>query len=49
MEFEMKVVDTGVKENKYVEVINSASFADKQIVTKGAYTLLMSLKNKSEE
>jgi cobalt-zinc-cadmium efflux system membrane fusion protein len=49
MEFEMKAVETGVKENKYVEVINSASFAEKQIVTKGAYTLLMSLKNKSEE
>ena len=49
MEFEMKTIETGVKENKYVEVINSAAFADKEIVTKGAYTLLMSLKNKSEE
>lgn len=49
MEFEMKSVETGVKENKYAEVINSAAFADKEIVTKGAYTLLMSLKNKSEE
>jgi cobalt-zinc-cadmium efflux system membrane fusion protein len=49
MEFEMKAIETGVKENKYAEVINSATFADKEIVTKGAYTLLMSLKNKSEE
>ncbi len=49
MKFEMKAVETGVKENEFVEVINSASFAEKQIVTKGAYTLLMSLKNKSEE
>lgn len=49
MEFEMKAIETGVKENKYAEVINSAVFADKEIVTKGAYTLLMSLKNKSEE
>lgn len=49
MEFEMKAVETGVKENKYVEVINSSSFAGQEIVTKGAYTLLMSLKNKSEE
>jgi len=48
-EFEMKSVETGVKENKYVELINSAAFADKEIVIKGAYTLLMSLKNKSEE
>ncbi len=49
MEFEMKAIETGVKENNYAEVINSAAFADKEIVTKGAYTLLMSLKNKSEE
>jgi cobalt-zinc-cadmium efflux system membrane fusion protein len=49
MEFEMKLVETGVKENKYAEVNNSSAFADKEIVTKGAYTLLMSLKNKSEE
>ena len=49
MEFEMKAVETGVKENKYAEVINSTAFADKEIVTKGAYTLLMTLKNKSEE
>ncbi|MDP3469033.1 MAG: efflux RND transporter periplasmic adaptor subunit [Daejeonella sp.] len=48
-EFEMKTVETGVKENKYVELINSAAFSDKEIVIKGAYTLLMSLKNKSEE
>ncbi len=49
MEFEMKAVETGVKENKYIEVINYAAFTDKEIVIKGAYTLLMSLKNKSEE
>jgi cobalt-zinc-cadmium efflux system membrane fusion protein len=48
-EFEMKAIETGVKENKYAEVINSAAFADKEIVTNGAYTLLMTLKNKSEE
>lgn len=49
MEFEMMTVETGVKENKYAEVINSSAFTGKEIVTKGAYTLLMSLKNKSEE
>ncbi len=49
MEFEMIPIETGARENKYTEVINSAVFADKEIVTKGAYTLLMSLKNKSEE
>lgn len=31
-----------------VEVLNPTDFADKKIVTKGAYTLLMSLKNKEE-
>ena len=31
------------------EVKNNSSFTDKQVVKKGAYTLLMALKNKSEE
>ncbi|MFA6945489.1 MAG: efflux RND transporter periplasmic adaptor subunit, partial [Pedobacter sp.] len=48
-EFEMKPIETGVKENKFIEVINSDAFTGKEIVTKGAYTLLMALKNKSEE
>lgn len=48
-EFEMKVVETGVTENKFIEVLNASAFSDKAIVTKGAYTLLMVLKNKSEE
>jgi cobalt-zinc-cadmium efflux system membrane fusion protein len=47
--FEMKTIQTGVKENKFIEVINSADFTNKEIVIQGAYTLLMSLKNKSEE
>jgi len=49
MEFEMREIQTGVKENKYFEVLNSQAFSGKEIVIKGAYTLLMSLKNKSEE
>ena len=48
-EFEMIPVETGVKENKFIEIVNSEKFMNREIVTKGAYTLLMALKNKSEE
>ena len=48
-EFEMLPVETGVKENKFIEIINSDKLINREIVTKGAYTLLMALKNKSEE
>lgn len=48
-EFEMKQVETGAKENQFIEIINSSVLSEKSIVTKGAYTLLMVLKNKSEE
>jgi cobalt-zinc-cadmium efflux system membrane fusion protein len=47
--FEMTPVKIGTIENGFVEVINPESFKGKQLVTKGAYTLLMTLKNKSEE
>jgi cobalt-zinc-cadmium efflux system membrane fusion protein len=47
--FEMLEVEVGTKENGWVEVLNSSSFDGKEIVSKGAYTLLMSLKNKAEE
>jgi cobalt-zinc-cadmium efflux system membrane fusion protein len=47
--FEMTPIKIGTIENGFVEVINAETFKDKQLVTKGAYTLLMSLKNKSEE
>lgn len=48
-EFEMIPVETGVKENNFIEIVNSEKFMNREIVTKGAYTLLMALKNKSEE
>jgi membrane fusion protein, heavy metal efflux system len=48
-EFEMIEIKTGVKENGFIEIINSQLLEQKQIVVKGAYTLLMSLKNKAEE
>lgn len=47
--FEMVPIKSGSIENGYVEVLNAESFKGKQIVLAGAYTLLMSLKNKSEE
>lgn len=48
-EFEMTEVLLGTKENGFVEIKNNQVFAQKQIVRSGAYTLLMSLKNKAEE
>lgn len=47
--FEMMPIKIGSIENGFAEVLNAESFKEKQLVTKGAYTLLMSLKNKSEE
>lgn len=47
--FEMMLIKIGSIENGFAEVLNAESFKDKQLVIKGAYTLLMSLKNKSEE
>jgi cobalt-zinc-cadmium efflux system membrane fusion protein len=37
-----------VKEKGRVEVMNAEAFSGKDLVVKGAYTLLMSLKNKEE-
>jgi membrane fusion protein, heavy metal efflux system len=47
-QFQMVKIETGTKENGFIEVNNNL-FEGKQIVIKGAYTLLMKLKNKSEE
>lgn len=47
--FEMVPVKTGTIEEGHVEILNPEIFNGKELVTKGAYTLLMSLKNKSEE
>ena len=48
-QFQMIKIETGTKENGFIEVKNNDVFTNKQIVIKGAYTLLMKLKNKSEE
>ncbi len=47
--YEMKEVKTGISENGMIEITNSESLNNKPIVTKGAYSLLMSLKNTAEE
>jgi cobalt-zinc-cadmium efflux system membrane fusion protein len=47
--FLMTEVTIGTKENGFTEIKNSEAFANKQIAVKGAYTLLMALKNKAEE
>lgn len=47
-EFEMKEVHIGTTENGFTELLNPNTI-NQDFVVKGAYTLLMSLKNKSEE
>ncbi|MDV4007240.1 efflux transporter periplasmic adaptor subunit [Elizabethkingia anophelis] len=42
--FEMKEVKTGISENGFTEILQT-DLEDKQFATKGAYNLLMSLKN----
>ncbi len=48
-QFQMVEVQTGETNEGVIEVKNGDALATKNIVQKGAYTLLMSLKNKSEE
>lgn len=47
--FAMVPVETGVIENGFVVLSNAAALANQNFVVKGAYTLLMGLKNKAEE
>ncbi|MEO6135063.1 MAG: efflux RND transporter periplasmic adaptor subunit [Ginsengibacter sp.] len=47
--FEMVEVRIGESENGFTEIISDANLSGKTIVTKGSYTLLMSLKNTEEE
>jgi len=48
-EYTLTEVKTGSKENGFIEIVNGEKLTQKPVVTKGAYTLLMKLKNKSEE
>lgn len=47
--FEMHEVKKGNAEKGFVEILNAAEMPDQTFVTKGAYTLLMKLKNNEEE
>ncbi len=47
--FEMIEVQTGITENGYIEIIPDENTKQNIFVSKGAYSLLMSLKNKSDE
>jgi cobalt-zinc-cadmium efflux system membrane fusion protein len=47
--FKMTPVTTGEKENGFIQVLNNTDLSGKSIVTKNAYTLLMTLKNTSAQ
>ena len=47
--YKMEEVKNGVIANGFVEIINAEVIKEKVVVTKGAYSLLMSIKNKQEE
>jgi cobalt-zinc-cadmium efflux system membrane fusion protein len=49
LEYEMREVQTGNTADHEIEILNGHSFDGNEIVTKGAYTLLMKLKNTEEE
>lgn len=48
-QFEMKEVQIGNAENGFTEIMSTEKLANKNIVVKGAYHLLMVLKNTDEE
>ena len=48
-EFQMVEVTVGENEKGFTEILNHASFVGKPLVTHGAYSLLMALKNKEED
>lgn len=46
--FEMIQVETGVREKGVIEILNSKLISNRRVVLKGAYSLLMKLKNQEE-
>lgn len=48
-EYKMTLVETGVMDAGSIEIKNAEALSDADIVTAGAYTILMEMKNKSEE
>lgn len=47
--YELTEIKTGMRQESFVEILNGKSLEKSKIVTKGAYNLLMQLKNKAEE
>lgn len=47
--FEMKEIETGNTDNGFIEILSAKNLAGNEFITKGAYSVLMSLKNTSEE
>ena len=47
--FEMKEIEPGNTDNGFVEILSAGNLSGNEFVTKGAYSVLMSLKNTSEE
>lgn len=47
--YEMVEIKSGQRENGMTQVINFQNFSDRKVVSKGAYTLLMKMKNVSDE
>jgi cobalt-zinc-cadmium efflux system membrane fusion protein len=47
--YSIQEVKTGVFENGFIEIVSGESLVDKKVVVKGAYNLLMTMKNKVEE
>lgn len=48
-QFELTEVQIGISEKGLTEILNGEALQQKEIVGKGAYTVLMSLKNKTED
>ena len=48
-QFEMQQVQTGNTENSFTEITGAGNLANQTFVTKGAYNLLMTMKNKRDE
>ncbi len=48
-QFELRNIEIGNKENKFIEVLNPDELINQDIVVKGAYALLMKMKNVSDD
>ena len=49
LQFEMVLVETGIKEAGFIEIKNANSLSKEKVVIKNGYSLLGKLKNKAEE